>query len=211
MKSSLWIIAGCVAAVIGAAIWAAVAYYAHFEIGWIAWIIGAMVGGAVFATAGDQAGMMTGVGAAVIAIAGVVGGKYVSIRMELNQIGSDEGWAEVSDEFIISYIADEVALRRTEAGEELEWPGEGAGDEAFEEADYPTDVWAEALQQWTDADQAWRDQYRTYVEYQTKEHLAAFKNEVSELALIEGIGIFDIIFFLLAIVSAWKIGSGGGD
>ncbi|MBN4052614.1 hypothetical protein JYT82_00715, partial [bacterium AH-315-K20] len=80
MKSSLWIIAGCVAAVIGAAIWAAVAYYAHFEIGWIAWIIGAMVGGAVFATAGDQAGMMTGVGAAVIAIAGVVGGKYVSIR-----------------------------------------------------------------------------------------------------------------------------------
>lgn len=41
--------------------------------------------------------------------------------------------------------------------------------------------------------------------------MAEFVNDVSEEALFANIDLFDMLFFLLAIISAWKIGSGGGD
>ena len=61
---------------------------------------------------------------------------------------------------------------------------------------------------WESADTAWRDQYREYVEYQTKENLAQFKSEFSEQVLMESLDLFDLLFGFLAVASAWAIGSG---
>ena len=124
MKSYLWIIAGVIAAAVGAAVWAAIAYYAHFELAWIAWLIGIAVGGAVVATAGDNAGMATGVAAAAIAIAGILGGKYAAIRMDLGDFIAEAGIAEVTDDFVISYIVDDIVEERMAGGETIEWPTE---------------------------------------------------------------------------------------
>jgi len=210
MKSYLWIIAGIVAAAVGAAVWAAIAYYAHFELAWIAWLIGIAVGGAVVATAGDNAGMATGIAAAAIAIAGILGGKYAAIRMDLGDFIAEAGITEVSDELVISYIADDIVRQRMDEGQTIEWPTEWELGEASEPEEYPADIWAEADDQWNRGDEAYRQQYRNYVEHTVKTNMAEFVNDVSEDALLANIDLFDMLFFLLAIVSAWKIGSGGG-
>ena len=211
MKQFGWIFSGLIAAAVGAGIWAAISYYAHFELGWIAWIIGGMVGIAVAATAQEHAGMMTGVGAAAIALAGILGGKYISIRMEVNSYVAEAGYAEVTDALVISWIADSIAQERMDAGETLEWPTEFELGEAIEESEYPVDIWAEASGQWESGDEAWRAQYREFVEYETEKNLAAFADEVSGDVLFENLDLFDLIFFLLAVITAWKIGSGDGD
>lgn len=210
MKSFGWIITGLLAAAVGAGIWAALAYFVHFELGWLAWGIGVMVGVAVAATAQERAGVMTGVGAAAIALAGIIGGKYIAIRVEVADYVSESGWAEVTDEVVISYIADEIAKARIDAGESIEWPTEFGLGEAIEEADYPTDIWTEASGRWELADDAWRTQYREYVEYTYKRSLSQNSADASEQVLLESIDIIDLVFFLLAVVSAWKIGSGSG-
>ena len=210
MKSFGWFITGLLAAAVGAGIWAALAYFVHFELGWVAWGIGVLVGVTVAATAQERAGLMTGVGAAAIALAGIIGGKYIAIRVEVADIASESGWAEVTDELVISYIADEIAKARLDAGETIEWPTEFELGEASEEADYPTDIWAEASGRWESADDAWRTQYREFVEYTHKQSLAQFSSAVSEQALLDSFTIIDLVFFLLAVVSAWKIGSGSG-
>ena len=63
---------------------------------------------------------------------------------------------------------------------------------------------------WESADDAWRAQYREYVEYTTEQNIAQFSSAVSEQALLDSFTIIDLVFFLLAVVSAWKIGSGSG-
>lgn len=211
MRSFLWIGAGLVAAAVGAAVWAAVAYYANFEIGWIAWLVGIGVGGAVFASAGQDAGMGTGIGAAAIAIAGILGGKYAAIRMDLSDFIVQEGLAEVSDELVVSYIADEIAQQWLDAGQEIAWPdAEWTLGDAYLPEHYPADLWAEAQDQWDRGGPEYQAQYRTYVEHERRQNLAAFADVASEQALLENIDLLDMVFFLLAVVSAWKIGSGTG-
>ncbi|NOZ39633.1 MAG: hypothetical protein GXP24_05340, partial [Planctomycetes bacterium] len=61
------IISGAIAGAVGAAIWAAVAYFANLEIGYIAWGIGGLVGVAVAATGKNTT--LAGVVAVLITIA----------------------------------------------------------------------------------------------------------------------------------------------
>ena len=155
--------------------------------------------------------MATGVAAAAIAIAGILGGKYAAIRMDLGDFIAEAGIAEVTDDFIISFIADDIVEERMAGGETIEWPTEWEFGEASEPEEYPADIWAEAEDQWNRGDEAYRQQYRTYVQHTVETNMAEFVNDVSEDALLANIDLFDMLFFLLAIISAWKIGSGGGD
>jgi phosphate/sulfate permease len=206
MRSVAWIVAGGIAAAIGAAIWAAIAYYGNVEIGWIAWILGGIVGAAVAAAARDQVGVATGVGAACIALGGVLGGKYAAIRLTLEDV---VGEVEITEELVISYVADTVAQERLDAGQEIEWPTELGLGEASTQEEYPADLWTDAVARWDNAGPDWQAQQREYVEYVTKENFAAMKDEVSSSALLENLDLLDMVFFLFAVLTAYGIGSGG--
>lgn len=209
MKSFGWIFAGGIAAAVGAAVWAAIGYYAELELGWIAWIIGGIVGAAVAATAKDRAGVATGVGAACIALAGILGGKYAAIRLMVEDAAQQAGVGEVTEELVISFVADTVVEERIEAGQEIDWPTEYGLGEATAEEEYPEDIWAEAVARWEVAGPEWQAQHREYVEHTVQANLAAFKGEFSSATLFEELNLIDAVFFFLAVFTAYGIGSGG--
>lgn len=135
-------IAGAIAALVGAAIWTAVGYFANLEVGWLAWGIGVLAGTAVFVGSGRNGDASLGILAVLLALAGILVGKwgvaYVSVQAFLN-----------SDDGPISAVADQVIYERMQAGQR--WPIAGAKspDAAESVADmYPPTVWSEALERW---------------------------------------------------------------
>ncbi len=212
MNGIMGIVAGVIAGIVGGAIWAGVSYSTGYEIGWIAWIIGAIVGVAVAAGSRDTVGPGSGIVAAIIAILAVMGGKYASIRMIVEDFSAEMTMAndEVDDEFLISWLADDIVRARMDAGETIDWPTEWELDEASEEEEYPEDIWEEAEATWNRAGADWQEQHRTYVISQMKAEMDEFKNVVSDEAFMESFNWLDIIFFLLAIATAYQLGSGGG-
>lgn len=81
------VVGGLLGGAIGAAAWAFIAYQFKVEIGWIAWIIGAMVGIGASVGAQGMAGMMTGAYAAAVAAGSVLAGKYFAGLSLLDDFG----------------------------------------------------------------------------------------------------------------------------
>jgi hypothetical protein len=76
--------AGLVAAVIGAAAWALVAFYSGYELGWLAIGIGFLVGMAI-RVAGRGASNRFGVMGAVLSLASVLLGKFAAMIMVMSK------------------------------------------------------------------------------------------------------------------------------
>ena len=77
---------------LGAGIWAAIAHFANFELGWIAWGVGALAGLGVRVAADNEATDMGGVVAVLCAIIGLSAGKYAAVYMDVNEITSEFGF-----------------------------------------------------------------------------------------------------------------------
>jgi hypothetical protein len=75
-KKMKGIFAGIIAGIAGALVWAIVAYFTGFEIGWLAWGVGALVGAAV--AWGSEGTQTTGVVAVIITVIAIIAGKPVS-------------------------------------------------------------------------------------------------------------------------------------
>lgn len=72
------------AAVAGALIWAGIGYVAHLEIGFVAWGIGALVGGAARGAGGR--GGPVGMTAAALTLASIAGGKLICHTLLFDQV-----------------------------------------------------------------------------------------------------------------------------
>jgi hypothetical protein len=74
-----WLIGGLIGGAIGGFVWALISYLTNYEVGWIAWGVGFLVGlGVRFADhLGDgEEGLLQGVTAAVMAIGAIGVGTY---------------------------------------------------------------------------------------------------------------------------------------
>lgn len=153
---------GLVGGAIGAGIWAAIAYVAHYELAFIAWLVGGLVGMGVRLGAGDEDGWTPGVLAGALAAAAVLAGKYAAVAILAHQITAGfsaqiGGESEKPEEFAVSYIADDVVRERDRAGQPIRWPAGVEADEAYAQADYPPDIWAEAERRWAATPPCYRD------------------------------------------------------
>ena len=211
------IVAGVIAGAIGAAVWAAIAYYAEVEIGYIAWGIGILVGVAVAATGQNSA--LAGVAAVVITVLSLVAGKYAAVELAVQDLQAEmEGmtaeWsdpdADVDDEALQSFLANQIAEQREAAGEEIQWP-EVSDDEESVAASYPPDIWKEAggeLSSKSDEEKAQlREQYVANAKQLAEMLGQAIANSVREEGFFASFGTLDFVFFGLAIVTAWGIAS----
>ena len=185
-----------------------------YEVGWIAWGIGGLVGAAVRLASKPDVDPMTGkrlpenqaipgVLGAVIAIVAVVAGKYAVIHVTLPEAMNEE----LSDEILISYLADDIMYELAEAGEPVDWPEGVDPDYAYQESDYPTEVWQEADEQWNRMSQSERQSMRDLI-------LASYEENMSEIgteALLSNFGLFDLLWFALAGWTAFRIGSSGAE
>src|SRR5688572_30394832 len=117
------VLAGVIGGAAGAALWAAIAHFANAEVGWIAWLIGVLVGFCVRFAAGEQfEGFVPGAAAAVIAILSVVVGKYAAVSLAVSSVNIDEAALTMSEEEMIVTIADEFIREKESKGQKVQFP-----------------------------------------------------------------------------------------
>jgi hypothetical protein len=201
-----------VAGAIGAGIWAVIAYFTGFELGWIAWGVGLLVGVGVAIGNKGEGSVPAGVLAAVLAILSVVGGKYAMVRMVI----PDEGELVAStiaaledEELVVSYVADGVVQEFEQQGKAVNWPEGVERFQAVAEGDYPADVWAIAASRWDAMSAEEQAAYRAEIRTDIEASAAAFRDMISQAGFLGTFGLMDIIFFTLAVLTAFKIGRAG--
>ncbi len=216
-------IGGAVAGLIGAAIWAAIGYFSGLEIGWIAWGIGMLVGigvrvvGSQEVAAFDKvqkrmvrstegaAGPVAGMVAAVLAVVSVLAGKYALVHLFLSAPATSiEDYLE--DDTMISSIADQIVIDHESGGRPVSWPAGVTAEEVYERADYPPEIWTEAESRWNAIPPEEKENLK---KAQAELIGAAFENmEGAQSSMfLASFGAFDLLWFGLAAVTAFRLGA----
>lgn len=211
------IVAGVLAGVAGAVIWAAISHFANMEIGYVAWGIGGLVGGVV-AAAGEN-GLPAAILAVVITALSILAGKYAAVDMAVKKAADEIAaeshvtLADVGDDDLQGILARDIAAAKEAAGEEIEWP---PGADNFEndvpvEQTYPRDIWKTAgkqLAKKTPQEQSqMKDEYVKEAEEFQQAVIEGFGGMMRKEAFKQSFGIFDLVFFGLAVATAWGIAS----
>jgi hypothetical protein len=110
--------AGLVAALVGGVVWGLIVKWTDYEVGFVAWGIGFLVGVAVAAAAGGARGPVLQAVAVVCALLGILVGKYLSFAWVLQEVAEREtqGAIEIS---VLS--ADTIDLFFEELGTVFDW------------------------------------------------------------------------------------------
>lgn len=203
-----WFAAALVGGAIGAAIWAGITYFTGYEIGWIAWGVGVAVGFAVRVSAGNEQGVGPGAMAVIGVLLALLAGKYAAVHLIVGREIGNMPEVAVSPADLQIGIADDVVAEMTEQGKTLVWPAGQSVETAEEAAHYPPEVWAEAERRWNELPPA--EQQQQIAERKTL--IQEFSGAIQEMATREGFADsfspMDLLFFGLAVFSAFKIGSG---
>ena len=198
MKST---IAAVIGGVVGALIWGAISYFTGYEVGYVAWGIGALIGFLCAASGGG--GMSDGAVCAVIAVLSLVGGKYLAVQMSLDK--------ELKPIFEPAY-----ELQKAEAQEFVKLNTDEELKQFMVENGY-TDATSSTSVRSVEFDEFERTSAplllklsdgMSYDEYQ--DEMVAQMGGVTKIVK-DGIGGIDVVFFLLGIYTAFKIGSGGEE
>jgi len=217
------LIGALVAGFIGGAVWAAVSYYTNYEIGWIAWAIGALVGIGAYAGSGGQGGGAVGLIAGVVAVASVLGGKYAVIEIvgnaEIKKV-HDEADARLKDMFkddasFKVHMAHQLVDEANSAGRSLKWPKDMDDDKAETAADFPADVWKDVESRWKSMSADARRDYSEQTRDAAREQIHAVVDAMGRHAKGEGylasFSPWDILWVGLALVTGARIGNGGAS
>lgn len=206
-----WSVAAAVGGLIGAAIWAGITYFTGYEVGWIAWGVGFLVGAAVRAGAGADVGAGPGIIAVVGAVAALLAGKYAAVHLLVSHEIGNGDLAVVTAESLQVGIADEIVEEWESQGKALNWPPGQNVQTAESAAHYPPDVWAEAQTRWN----AFPPDEQTKKIDERKALIASMTGAFQEMATAEGFKAsfspIDLLFFGLAIFTAFKLGSGASS
>ncbi|CAE7230895.1 unnamed protein product [Symbiodinium necroappetens] len=194
-------IGGLIGALLGAAVWAAIYHYADFELGLVAWGVGIAAGVGVRVAMYDSSCNMSGVIALVCACVGLVGGKYAGVKLDVNEFmeGSYNESQLLHHARVV--IADDIALSWQDQGRELAWPEGMTYEEAWDQSDYPVDVWRAMEETWDGLPESEREDRIDDARADVDTYTAALTKEV----FWDSFSLFDGLWFLLALGSAWKI------
>jgi len=199
------IIAGAIAGIIGAVVWAAIAFYGDLEIGWIAWGIGAAIGFAMSAVS-KSGGPGAAAFAVLITVASLVGGKYLAVQMAVSKVGEELGLpTDVSDEQLIEQLAYTIAEAKTLAGEKLAWRNNSNFQNIQSIEDFPLDVLQEATKNFNAMTAEEILVKKDDLRKEIKKAIGLFKKDLANKVFMASFGILDIVFFLLGIVTAGRI------
>ncbi len=213
------VVGGLIGGAFGALLWAGVVLFTGYEVGWIAWIVGGLVGFGVAAGNADGGRSSTAAGtlAVVIAAVSILAGKYAGVQAAMpndDEIVAMfmEGFAE--EEYVVSYVADEVVGEFESQGRPVSWPPGVDPATASTEVEYPADVWAEAQTRWRAFSEAERVAFREAREAEVMENISGSLPEIRAVMAEGGfLGSFspiDVIFFGLSMATAFGVGSGAG-
>lgn len=204
---------------LGAAAWAVVALFTGYEVGWIAWGLGWLVGyGVAFGNRGvSYSPRATGVLAVAITLLAIPAGKYAGVQLS---IPGDDDLVELllentrNDEYAVSFLADEVVEELTASGRFLDWPLGVDPSLASTRWEYPEEVWGEAEARWTGMSPNEKDEFRSDVEARSRAnieaHLPEIRAAIGQGAFLGSFGVMDLLFFGLGVVTAFGVAGGKG-
>ena len=208
------LIGGLVGAAVGVVVWVLVGYITHFEVGWIAWAVGFLAGvGVRFGGSrnGGDANFEQGALAAVLAIAAILTAKYIVFSLLVAGQVVDSGNTLTSiipqdADGIIAGYAEEAAAAALDRGETIAWPPGVTVETASAKRDYPPEIWQQAERRWQQLGpqkQAEKIKMRQML-------VAADPIETTGPSFREEFSLFDLLWFALALMTALKVGGGGG-
>lgn len=222
MNAARTLAGALVLGLLGAAVWAAIGYFTGYEIGWVAWGIGALAGmgarrfGARETRRFDRklkrmvrersapAGPVSGGLAALAAVACVLAGKVLVVHlMAPAPAAAVEDPAD--EDTLIAYLANDIAREYEAQGRELAWPPGVAPFEAFAPEEFPPEIWTAARMRWDGMSAPKKSAY-------AEEQGEAFSEAPSAArwtalaVLLPSLGPFDLLWLGLAGLTAFKLG-----
>ena len=198
---------GLVGGIVGAAIWAGIVYATGYSVGWVAWGLGALVGLGVRIMAGQDDGWALGFLAAGIAFVSLLGGKYLAVTLVVNKAVGEIHFSTTPDEMLVS-TADDVVKERLVQGKKVNFAPGMTLEKASKRADYPADVWKEAEKRWfaiPAGEQARLIKERDQI---FEAEMGKKTGELRDRIFQKSFSPFDLLWFGLAMFTAFKLGSG---
>ncbi len=200
---------GILAGLAGAAVWAAISHFTGFEIGYLAWGIGLLVGLGFAAGLRGSGSVFTGVLAAVVALGAVTAGKYAAAVWDVDAYVKQNPPPAVSRELVVSFIADDVVEEYRQADRSLDYPPNADTEFPESESDYPADVWAEATARF-DALSPQEQQAKTDdVDAFMRQNVAAFREAATADMFKASFSAFDLLWAFFAVATAFRLGAAG--
>lgn len=142
-------------------------------------------------------------------VAGVIGGKYFATteltRIEL--IGFSNS-IQITDEDMAIAEAITISRERDATGEPIDRPPGQSATTAKQLSDFPADVAAEARVRWENTPPAERFNRKRARTDEIRSEILAKAGDLRREAFWQSFSAIDAFFFLLAIATAFKIGSG---
>lgn len=202
-----------IGAILGAAIWAGISYATNYELGIVAWAVGGLVGGGAAMMGGRGSSM--GVACAALALVAILVGKvaavHFSLEGELKKIAAElftRAWhtelKEDAAQFATVESRDQYAQYMIER--------------RYAEGETAEDVSAQAIADFErDTVPELREMHRTplgysaWYEKRSEEFVTKAKTDISVLdAVTDDLGLMDILFAGLGLVTAFRLGEGLG-
>ena len=210
-----WGLAGLLGAAAGVMVWTVAGELLQMELGWMAWVVGLLAGlGVRYAAREFTDGPAPGVVAVIIALAAIPVAKYHVAAPQMVAEAQEfwDGFAIVTDDSMIGTVADEIVLEYQAQAKPVEWPDEEmTWEDAFWPEDYPPEVWEQAAQRW--ANLTTREQERRRRDHEAKV-LAVLETKMQPVraaAFRSSFGAWDLIWFCLASITAFRVASARSD
>jgi hypothetical protein len=194
---------------LGALVWAAIAYYAQMEIGYVAWGVGALVG---FASAFGGGGTTNGVLCAAIALLSIFAGKMLAVRAAVG-----DGLGQVERNLYAEMRKDAADFARVEGDQRIK---AFKVSHDYTEAKKATAVKDEELERFkeTQADMLLElaEQKPTFEEWREREEVEEMLEQMGAQVDVAGIAMsdlnaIDLIFAFLGIATARQPTSAPGS
>jgi hypothetical protein len=200
------ILAGLAAGLIAGLIWGGLAYGIGRELGFIAWGVGALVGIAVRFMSGGEDGPKFGIVAILIAVASIFLGKFFCVLLIENRIknagnevlNETEFDEEDGIEDLYKNVADEWLAKK----KQVYVNGDAKGKQ------YTPAVKNEAKKRWKALPKEEQDKIIANLKAKLKEGITRLENKATAGLFAKMFSPYDLIWFPLAALSAFKLGSG---
>lgn len=208
----LAIVAAFIAAFVGAGLWAVVAVVSGWELGILAWAVGLLVGAAAFIAGGE--GALSGIVCAFLTVLAIFGGKYMAINHEIGKVRAEFDSSSLTEADYQVFLIDAAAFAAVERDEdhaaymvqheftESKVAHLVSQTEIDEFREFTAPTLLEAAND-PPSYEEWKDENRAYFDL-------ILQTELNTTSLIvENLGILDLVFGILGIVSAFRVGSRG--
>jgi hypothetical protein len=208
------LIGAVIGGLVGAAIWAVIGFSTGYEVGFVAWGVGVLAGVGMRVGSGESDGFLPGVAAALIALGSIAAGKFAVVHFavgnELDKIRESISQATLEEGKL--YMANQLVDEYAQAGKTLKWPEGMTRDDADAPEDYPADLWQDVEARWVTMTPEHQEEYRQALIEETLAVADEFHTFADGEVFRESLNFYDVVWGLLALASAFRIGSGSeGD